>query len=180
MTTGPRIAPITDEECTDEVRAFFAEIDGPGGRRGLSKLNILRTLAHHPELARRYLNFGLHILRFSSLPPRLRELITMRTACLFRADYEWTKHAQEARRLGISEEEIDATRVGSDAPLWSDLDRSALRAVEQLKQDTDVDDETWKVLAEHLDQQQLLDFLFTVGCYAMLAMVLNGLRVEEE
>ena len=179
-TTGPRVAPITDEECSEQVREFFAEIDGPGGRRGLSKFNVVRTLAHHPDLAARYMNLGVHVLRLSSLPPRLRELTVLRTACLFRADYEWTKHAEEARRLGVSEEEIEAIRVGSDSSVFSGLEKSALRAVEQLQKDTDIDDETWTVLAEHLDQPQLLDFLVTVGSYAMLAMVVNALRVDEE
>src|SRR5262245_22948225 len=43
---GPaRIPPITPEEWTDEVRAFFDFVEGPKGRQNGSKLNIILTLA---------------------------------------------------------------------------------------------------------------------------------------
>jgi len=31
-----------------------------------------------------------------------------------------------------------------------------------------------------LDQRQVMDFLFTVGAYALLGMVCNALRIERE
>jgi alkylhydroperoxidase family enzyme len=146
----------------------------------MSRLNIIRTLAHHPDLAIPYLNFGMRILRFSSLPPRLRVIATLRTAWLYHCGYEWKEHVSHAPRAGITEEEVEAAKVGSSDPLWTDLERTVLRAVEQLRDETTIDDETWAALSAEFDQRQLLDFLFTVGNYAMLAMVVNSARVELE
>jgi 4-carboxymuconolactone decarboxylase len=175
-----RIPPSVPSEWSDEMREFFAERDRTGAQPALSKLNVSLTLAHHPELALPYLNFGMHILNGSTLSPRVREIATLRTAWLYRSEYQWDKHAQAAQRIGMTAEEVEAIKAGAGAPAWSKFERDLLRAVDQLRNDTAIDDETWNGLAEHLDRRQLLDFLFTVGSYAMLAMVLNAVRVQLE
>jgi 4-carboxymuconolactone decarboxylase len=178
--TTPRIPPISPSQWTDEVRAYFAQREGAGSLPAATKLNITLTLAHHPGLAIPYLNFGMHILNRSTLSARVREIATLRTAWLYRSDYQWDKHSQGAKNIGMTREEIEAIKSGADAPVWSTFERYVLRAVDQLRNDVAIDDETWNVLAKHLDRRQLLDFLFTVGSYAMLAMVLNGIRVQLE
>ena len=45
-------------------------------------LNVLGTLAHHPELARAYHTFNGHILFNTSLSPRQRELLVLRVAAV--------------------------------------------------------------------------------------------------
>lgn len=79
---GPaRLRTITPaEEDDDKVRQYFAMMEGPGGRKGGTKLNLVLTLARYPELAMRYHQFGMHVLNFSTLTPRLREIATVRTA----------------------------------------------------------------------------------------------------
>ena len=43
-------------------------------------------------------------------------------------------------------------------------------------------DETWAALGEYLSDRQRMDFVFTVGAYAMLAMAFNtfGVQLEKE
>ncbi|MEU4840356.1 hypothetical protein [Nocardia testacea] len=43
-----------------------------------------------------------------------------------------------------------------------------------------VGDDTWRVLAETFDPQQLMDIVFTVGTYAMPAMALRSFGVRPE
>jgi 4-carboxymuconolactone decarboxylase len=179
VTDGPRIAPLTPEDAPDDARAFFAHMEAEGAA-GLTKLNIVRTLAVHPGLATEYIDFGQHILRFSTLPRRVQFLTTLRTAWLYHCDYEWSAHARFARRGGMTAEEVDAVKLGADAGAWTDLDRAVLRAADELHADASITEETWRTLAEHLDTKQLLDLLFTIGHYAMFAMVLNAIRVDPE
>ena len=56
----------------------------------------------------------------------------------------------------------------------------SLRAADQLRETGEIDDATWRALAGELDERQLLDLLFTIGCYAMNAWVLNNLRIQLE
>jgi alkylhydroperoxidase family enzyme len=176
----PRIAPTTPSEWTEEMRDVFAVIEGEEGRRNGSRLNVVLTLARHPELARAYLGFGLHVLRASTLSERHQEIATLRTAWLYRSEYEWSKHVIRGRRAGMSDAEIEAAKTGAEDPVWSPLERAMLRAVDGLVRDNAIDDASWAVLAKHLDQRQLLDFLFTIGGYAMLAMVLHGAGIGLE
>ncbi|MDG2004161.1 MAG: carboxymuconolactone decarboxylase family protein [Novosphingobium sp.] len=176
----PRIPLIEPDEMTDAARDFFAFVDGPGGRASGSKLNVIRTLAHNPELGQHYFQFGVYVLRFSTLNARLRELVTLRTATLYDSDYEWTKHVGAARQAGISDEEIDAVRAEPQWPHWSALEKALLTATDQMIGQNRIDDGVWQVLAGELDHKQQLDFVFTVSSYAMLAMSLGALNIQLE
>ena len=126
------------------------------------------------------MTFGTYVLGRSSLPTEVRELVTLRTAWLSGSEYEWGHHAARSRRAGMSEVDIEGTKVGSAAEHYSERDKNVLLAVEQLRTDSRMSDDVWDTLSRHLEQHQMLDLIFTVGCYAMLAMALNTLRVEDE
>jgi alkylhydroperoxidase family enzyme len=170
---------MRDDECTETAQEFFAQMEGPKGS-GLSKFQIVRILAWNPDLATSYFAFGQHVLRRSSLPRRLQSLVTLRTAWLHRCDYEWTPHARRAPHMGVSAEEVEAIKIGSSAPMWNDADRTVLRAVEELCDRTTISDDTWDALATVLSRSDLLDLLFTVGHYAMMAMAVNALHLEPD
>ena len=53
-----------------------------------------------------------------------------------------------------------------------------LRAVDELVADALVSDATWAVLAASLDDQQLMDLVFTVGAYDLLAMAFRSFGIE--
>jgi 4-carboxymuconolactone decarboxylase len=86
-----------------------------------------------------------------------------------------------AKRAGMSQEEVDAISAqGPDWPAWEPRDAALLRAVDEIVADRYVSDETWKLLSEHLDRQQLMDLVFTIGAYDLLAMAMNtfGLQLD--
>lgn len=62
----------------------------------------------------------------------------------------------------------------------SRLDRAVLAAVDELAEDSNLSDRTWSTLAAHLDERQLMDLVFTVGAYVLLAMAFNTFGVEPE
>lgn len=166
----PRVQPLTDEELPEAIRDQFG--GGP-------MLNIFRTLAHHPDLMKRWLVFGNHILGKSTLPARERELVILRIGWLCQAGYEWGQHVQIGLDCGLTQEEIDRIPGGSQAEGWNDLDRALLDATDELHQDAFVSDATWSRLGD-LDTQQRMDLVFTVGQYNLVSMALNTLGVQPE
>ena len=100
--------------------------------------NALGTFACYPELAKAYLTFNGHVLYGSSLPARMRELLVLRVAVLRRCEYEWAQHVVLADTAGISPQEIDWIVEGPDRPEWGELDRSLLRAADELVAEADV------------------------------------------
>ena len=148
-------------------------------REGRPKgLNALGTFARHPTLARAFNTFNGHVLFASSLSPRERELLVLRVAAVRRSDYEWAQHAVLAGDVGLSPDEVARVAEGPDAPGWSPLDRAMLAAVDELLADALVADRTWEALAAELDEQQLMDLVFTVGAYDLLAMAFRSFGVE--
>ena len=101
----PRLEPIPPDQMDPEIRERLG--DGP-------VLNILATLAHHPKLLKRWMVFGNHVLSKSSLPARERELVILRIGWLCRSEYEWGQHVAIARRVGVTDEEIDRVTRGPD------------------------------------------------------------------
>jgi alkylhydroperoxidase family enzyme len=139
-------------------------------------LNVLGTLARHPELARAFHTFNGHVLFATTLTPRQRELLVLRVAAVREAEYEWAQHAVLAGDAGITEDEVARVR-SRDADGWSPLEAALLRAVDELVRDALVSEEPWAVLTAELDEQQLMDVVFTVGAYDLLAMAFRSFGV---
>ena len=167
----PRVAPLAEDELPEEARVNMG--DGP-------TLNIFRTLAHHPDLVRRWLVFGNHVLGKSTLPARDREIAILRIGWLCRAAYEWGQHVVIGKQCGLDDDDVHRIALGPDAEGWSPLEQAILRATDELHADAFVTDETWAALAEHYDTRQLMDFVFCVGQYNLVSMALNTLGVQPE
>jgi len=172
----PRIPAIPPEQWDAEAKDAFAGLGG--GANPMPALNIFRTLANHPKLAKRWLVFGNHVLGKNTLPPREREIVILRIGWLCRAEYEWSQHVVIGKREGLTDDEIRRIGVGADAPGWSDLDRALLRATDELWNDAFVSDTTWRELTRALNTQQLIDLVFTVGQYNLVSMALNSFGVQ--
>ena len=170
----PRVQPLTDAACTP------AQLDILTKARGhLTSVNVLDTLARHPDLLRRWMPFFVHVLHKSSLSDRDREILILRTGRLCGAEYEWSQHVPFAERAGLSDEEIRGIAAGADAAVWHDEhDRNLIRAAEQLHRTTMLDDNLWQALSDRYTQHQLMDVVFTVGQYRLVSTGLNSLCVQ--
>jgi len=176
----PRIPQITSAEWTDAVRDVFAVFEGRRARENGSENPVIQTFAHHPTLAKPFLTFNRHLLTTSTLPVRLRQLAILRVAWTRCARYMWASHMRLSLQLGLTPQDFEAVRIGPEAPGWSEPERAVLRAVEQLRDRSDLDDAAWDALARHFDRHQMMDFLFTVGTYLLLALAFNAMRIELE
>jgi len=169
----PRVAPVRDEDLDDEGREFLQTVSREG-----RVLNIYRTLVAHPKLLKRWGVFGTHVLYKSTLPARERELLILRTGWLCRSEYEWGQHVIIAKGCGVTGEEIERVKEGTEAGGWSPLDAALLRAADQLHFDSFISDATWEALSERFSTQQLIDVIFAVGQYHVVSMALNTLGVQ--
>jgi 4-carboxymuconolactone decarboxylase len=177
--SAQRIPRITEAERTEEVRKMFAAMEGVGVTN-IDNNYVLMTFAQHPALTQPFLAFNRYLLSTSLLPVRLRQIAILRTAWQRRARYMWSSHLRMSLRLGLTGEDFAAVQQGAAATHWSVAERVVIRAVDQLCEQSDLDDERWNDLAAHLDRRQMMDFLFTVGAYVLLAMTFNAMRVERE
>lgn len=167
----PRILPLPADQRTPDQQAL---IEATG-----TELNIFTTLVRHPKLFEVFGRFAGRLLRRSGLPEHIREALILRTAYRCRAPYEWAQHHEIARAIGMPDEVI--TAIGTDEPDLTDpLLALAIKAADQLTTRRTLDDDTWASLREHYDDAQLIELCMLVGNYAMIAGVLNALRVPLE
>jgi alkylhydroperoxidase family enzyme len=181
----PRISPLPPDQWSPDMRAALAALRPTESRhpmpvqKGRPKgRNALGTLANHPQLTMAFNTFNGHILFTSTITPRQREILVLRVATLRSCAYEWEQHRVLALDNGLEEAEVDRIAEGPDAAGWSPLDRALLQAVDELIGAGAVSDETWRLLANDLDQRQLMDLVFTVGAYEILAMAFRSFGVE--
>lgn len=173
----PHLAPLLPQEWTEEQKDILAPmVRGEGLGRGV--INVFATLVRYPKLFKRWGVFASHILFKSSLSDRDREILILRIAHLCGSAYEWGQHISIARDAGMSDTEIEAVRTGAQWQAWSETDRLLIAATDQLHSDSCIEPQTWEALAAHYSEPQLLDTIFTVGNYSMLAMALNSIGVE--
>lgn len=177
-----RLAPLPDEQWDGRTRAALAVLLPENRLNVRGAGNALATLARHPDLAEAFLAFNKHLMLHSTLPPRVRELAILRVARRRSCAYEWSHHAWAAKKLGLSEDEIEAAGNGKASPNSAavELETAVLTAVDELDDDSRVSDPTWATLGEHLDDQQRMDLVFTIGAYCLLAMAFNTFGVQPE
>lgn len=181
-----RVDPIPVDEWPPEMGAALAALvppnptvplpsRDPGRPKGR---NALGLFAHHPGLATAYNHFNGHVLFASTITPRHRELLILRVALLRDSTYEWAQHAVLAGDAGIAAAEVEAVRSGPGAAHWSPFESALLTAADELVVDGRLSEATWGTLSDEFDVTQLLDVVFTVGAYDVLAMAFNTFGVE--
>jgi 4-carboxymuconolactone decarboxylase len=175
-----RIPPLPPTEWTQEVRDFFAIMEGPEGREKGSKFNIIRTFAHHPLMAGAFNTYYKIFLSNSTLSLRLREIVTLRVAWRHESLYEWTQHVAIAKAAGLTDEHIAAIEHEADNPIWSVVERYAIQAVDELATRSRIGDATWEGLCRHLERKQVMELPFIIGSYTLLCYAVNSMGVQLE
>jgi 4-carboxymuconolactone decarboxylase len=171
---GPRLAPVPENQRTDEQRSIAAKFASSGIP------NAVATYLNHPALADHVLPYEHYASSSSTLPPRHRALVGLRTAWLTRSDYFWAHRAAESRRAGFTNDELRRVAQGPDAKGWDAFEALVLRAADELHVDSFVSDETWKALGARYDTNQLVDLVDAVGVFTLHAGAVNSLGVETE
>ncbi|MDY6999489.1 MAG: carboxymuconolactone decarboxylase family protein [Actinomycetota bacterium] len=169
-----RVPPLPADQWDDAVDKALTGLMPAERRNPQATGNLVATLMRHPKLARSFLRFNFHLLYGSTLPERLRELAVLRVAHQADCEYEWRHHVVMGRAAGLSDEVIAGVERGEAA---DDLDRAVIVAVDELNRDAVISDSTWSTLSQHLDERQLMDLVFTIGCYGALAMAINTFGV---
>jgi alkylhydroperoxidase family enzyme len=145
---------------------------------GAPGANVFRTLSRNPPADALRNEVGAHVRDATSLPPRNRQQVIMRTAVLCRSEYEWGAHSRIGRNVGLSDADVARVLAGPAAPGGTPLESALLQAVDELYRGDAVGDATWDALAKDLSERQLLDVLFTVGAFRSAAYAINSVGIQ--
>ncbi len=194
LTAGPasseehgRLPPLPESEWGPEVREMLggtydrvAELEGAAPEAERETLNILRTIAYHPDLLGPFLGFATALAQEGTLTRRDSELLALRASWNGQSDFEWGHHVVYGLAAGLTRAEIDRIPRGPEAEGWSAADRDLLLIADQLHRRQQIDDTLWTRIASRYSEAQLVEIPFVVGQYTMLSMVANMTGVALE
>jgi 4-carboxymuconolactone decarboxylase len=166
----PKVAETLPKGWTYAGKPFNAARTKP--------FNAARTMAHHPKLLKRFTIFTGAFLTHSTLPPRDRELVTLRAWYRTGTDYYFGHHVLQGEAAGLNREL--ALAVADPDFQWSAEDALLLRAADELTAQNRLSDPTWNALAKRYEDDQLIELLFVVGFYRMVSCYVNTLRIQRE
>ncbi len=168
-----RITPMTLDKVPDADLAMFGGRENPR-----NQLNFFKVLIQNPVLLKKYEPLAMQLGREPSIPLRDKEILILRTSTLCGETYELAHHFFIARQAGMSDEEIEEAKRGGSG--LSPFEKALVRAAEELVRDHCIANETWAVLADRYTNSQLIEVVFMVANYTLLAMISNSLGIYPE
>jgi alkylhydroperoxidase family enzyme len=173
--SSPRLAPLPDAQWTDAHKAIAAKY-AADGRAG----NALRTLLTTPALADSFLSFPAYLSGSSTLQPRHRELLILRTAWLMNSEAIWSDHVPAAHAAGFSAAEVRRIAEGPAATGWAPFEATLLRVADQLFRNSFVNAADYAALTAAYDVPHTIDAVMTVTDFVALGMIYNALGVQPD
>jgi len=171
--SAPRIAPITDVSV--EVAAILGGgINSPDG----TPLNIFGTIAHHPRLLKRFMNFAGLFLNKGLLSAREREIVILRVGWNCQSVYEFGQHTLIGERVGLTMEEMTAVTRDISEYNWNARDKALLDMSDELCTDNCVSQQTWNTLSRDWKEDELIELVMVAGTYRLVSGFLNTMGVE--
>ncbi|MBT4491190.1 MAG: carboxymuconolactone decarboxylase family protein [Rhodospirillaceae bacterium] len=146
----------------------------------MQPLNVFKMLAHGGKAFGAYTRLATALLYKGKLDPILREMAIVRAGILCGASYEVFQHERISRDVGMSEDKVQALKVGADDPAFDATEKVVLRLTDEVVKNTKASDETFAAAAAIFDHQELVELIMCIGFYVMTSAFLENFEVEIE
>lgn len=180
----PRIEELPRAQYLDEAMAQWTMLRSNYAGRPLEPGNpddvpaIFFTMLRRANTWEKLSDLTMALTGQAEIDIRSREIIILRVGWILGAPYEFGEHVTKSREAAcLTDEEIKRVTLGADAPGWSAYESALIQAVDELKEDAMITDETWAVLEEHCTPEVLIEIPMVVGFFTMIAYFQNALRL---
>jgi alkylhydroperoxidase family enzyme len=143
-------------------------------------LNLYRMLPHAVTIMPGFLKMGLAIRTETSLAPKIREMVILRTGALMNARYEMHQHRRIAKTEGIAQQDIDAACTPGNESGCGALEQLVLRFTDAVVQQPKVPDALFNAIVEKFECRGACELLLTAGFYMMVSRFLENTGVDIE
>jgi uncharacterized peroxidase-related enzyme len=171
-----KVQPLADEHCSPQVKRMFRAVAPDGNVEP-----FYRVLAHKPAALRAYLQLsGALSANDSELSDKLKVLADIRVSICSGGAYCAAAYANAARRLGVSEVQIEALREPGgrrNQTLFNPVEQAVLRFTDLLTSNSgNIDDRDLDDLSEHFTETQIVELVLTIATANWTNRVTDGLR----
>lgn len=170
LTKNERVEMANPDDLTAQQRLVYDKV--VSGKRG-KIVGPLRVVLHSPELADRWQSLGEYIRFQTNLPSEITELAIITTGRFWNSQVEWMIHARIAAEAGLSDEIIEAIRIGQAPIFENQLQVLVYNFTGQMLEFGQVDNSVYEALHGLIGTAPLIELTAVIGYYSMVAMTLN-------
>ena len=135
------------------------------------------TFLLHPEVAAKFSEFQAAEATYTTLSPRVREVVIVAVGAVWGADYELYAHTTLARNAGLSEHAVTTLANGGIPDDLSEHEKIAANLTRQLSTRHRVDDELYREAEKAFGTTGLFDIAALIGQYHTVCAALNLFEV---
>ena len=135
------------------------------------------TFLLHPEVAAKFGEFQAAEATYTTLSPRVREVVIVAVGAVWGADYELYAHTTLARNAGLSEHAVTTLAKGGIPDELSEHEKIAAHLTSQLSTRHRVDDELYREAEKAFGTTGLFDIAALIGQYHTVCAALTLFEV---
>ena len=164
-----RILEIAPEKLSPEQTAVFNQLVAGRGRI----LGPYKIWIHSPTIASGMEHIGTHLNKRGSLSPREVEIGILLIARHWDADYVRQAHIREGKRVGLSQEVIDALLTGNDPKLTDPHERGVYEFAAALVSGAKLPDAKFAEIETVLGRTGIAEVLVLIGYYTSVSLAMK-------
>jgi len=164
-----RMLEIPPDKLTPEQTAVFDQLVAGRGRI----LGPYKVWIHSPTIASGMENIGTYLNKRGSLSSREVEIGILLIAQHWDADYVRQAHVREGKRVGLSQETIDALLAGNDPRLTDPHERAVYDFAAALISGAKLSDAKFGETERALGRNGIAELLVLLGYYTSVALAMK-------
>jgi uncharacterized peroxidase-related enzyme len=141
--------------------------------------NMFRTMAHRPEIFESIIGHMEAVLKTGTLSTALKELVIVRTSQLNCTEYCLASHTAIARRLGWSDEQIEALPNAQASSLFTESEKVAIHLAEVMTVNSHgYTDEDFARLRSFYSEGEIVELMAAIGLFNYFNRFNDLLKME--
>lgn len=172
----PHIDPIPADADDPKLNPILDEFRTKGREVPM----LYRTLGNAPAMLEAWVGMAWPLRSQPETDRGLRELMIMRVALLTNASFEWLAHWPAAIRAGIRQEQLEGLNNPTDAALFSEVEQTAIRVVDEVIGDGGASQDAIDALKGHFNESEIVELVLTATYYSCVSATLKSFGLEAE
>ncbi len=182
----PRLNQVSKKDAAPNVLTLYDMVFGdrdpvvePGTHSGTIG-DFWTVFANSPDIFGNVVDmFKVYRSRRRRLDPVHRELAQTRVGWLTQSKFVFSQHCKSLRDLGVSEDRIEAVKVGAASPLFDANERIVLAYTDCLILEYGrTPDALFDELKGFMDDEQILELTFISSVYLLNGVMTRALKLE--
>lgn len=146
----------------------------------IRSINVFKLAAWADGIAPSFFAFVTDVFAKTALDPKLRQIAILRVGHLCQSAYETYQHEKLARIVGLTDQQIAATRDGKSIEALDERQLAVLRFAEEMTTSIKVSDATFDRVRAFLPEKELTELTIITGFYSAICRFLETMEIEIE